>query len=104
MFFFFYETTKFSRKSCQNERFVQFSYIKSEKVACLESHCLKFGSDYICRKNEKNVIRRIFSSIVIPANFIHFRQRIGFKSALGNFSLLSGLMRTALTCLKQFKF
>ena len=39
----------------------------------------------------ENVIRRIFTSVVIPPNFIHFQPKISFKSVLGNFTSLSGL-------------
>ena len=51
---------------------------------------------YICRKME-NVIRRNFTSVIMPPNFIHFRPKIGFKISLGDFTYsLSWLFRTVL--------
>ena len=44
----------------------------------------------------KHIIRRIFNSISMYPNFMYFRQKIFFKSALESFASVSAHMRTAL--------
>ena len=44
----------------------------------------------------KNIIRRIFNSIIMHPNFMHFRQKIRFTSALENFTPVNGYLRTDL--------
>ena len=42
----------------------------------------------------KNFIERIFISMTMHPNFMHFRQKISFKSALKSFASVNGHLRT----------
>ena len=44
----------------------------------------------------KSINRRIFISIIMHSNVVHFCQNISFKSALKNFTPVSGHLRTVL--------
>ena len=57
---------------------------RSKKIAREKANRLKLVFHYMYKKM-KNVIRRIFTSVIMPRYFIHFRPKIGFKSALGSF-------------------
>ena len=58
-------------------------------------HLLKLESYHIYRKTEL-IIRRIFTPVVMPLNFIHFLLKVGFKSSLGSLTSLSWRLLTAL--------
>ena len=47
-------------------------------------------------RKTKNSIRRIFISIIMHPNFMQFRQKISFKTALEIFTPVSEHLRTAL--------
>ena len=51
---------------------------------------------YSIDRKIENFITHIFTSVVMPPNFILFSQKIGFKSALGGFSSLCEHLRIAL--------
>ena len=53
---------------------------------------------YNTDRKMKRTIRCIFISIIMHPNFMCFRQKISFKSALKIFTPVSGHLRTALTC------
>ena len=52
-----------------------------------------------CQKHGK--FRGIFTSIVMPPNFIRFRGKIGFKGALEYFISVKEHLRTALSYMNQ---
>ena len=86
------QTAQCSRKWCQN---VQLSNKNTEKVALAKTYRLRLEFNNIDRQTE-NVIRRNFILTITHTNFMHFRQKISFKSALESYASFSGHLRTAL--------
>ena len=93
---FFYCTDQYLRKLSQNKHFCQFSDKSDEKVVREKTYLLKLEF-YNTDRKMKSIIRCIFISIIMHPNFIHFRQKISFKSALEIFSPVNGHSRTALS-------
>ena len=73
----------------------QFSDKRDEKVVRENTYLLKLEIYNIDRKM-KSIIRGIFISIIMYPNFMHFRQKINFKSELETCTLVSGHLKTAL--------
>ena len=71
--------SKFSRKSVKENDLFPEGSDKNQAHEALNVY-------YFDRK-VKNAIRFIFTSVVMPLKFIHFRQKIDFKSNLENFVL-----------------
>ena len=65
------QSAQFSRKQNENEHLSQISDKSNEKVAHEKTYWLKLEFCYTDRKM-KNIIRRIFSSIIMHPNFMHF--------------------------------
>ena len=73
----------------------QFSDKSDKNLIRKKTHLLKLEFCNADRKM-KGIIRCIFISIIIHPNFIHFCQKISFKSALEIFTPVRGHLRTAL--------
>ena len=73
----------------------QFFDKSDEKVVREKIYLLKLEL-YNTDRKMKNIIRGIFGSVITHPNFMHFSQKISFKSALEIFTPISGHLRTAL--------
>ena len=83
------------KKQGQDDHLRQFSDNYDEKVAREKTYLLKLKFDNTDRKM-KRIIKRIFISIVMHPNLLHFRQKISFKSALEILTPVSRHLRIAL--------
>ena len=90
---------QYPRKQSQNEQLSQFSDKRDDKEACEKICRLKLEFYNIDRK-KKNITRRNFDSIIMHPNFMHFCQKISFKSILERFASASLHFGTALSKFK----
>ena len=95
VFRFSVKSPNIRKKRSQNEPFRQFSDKINEKVEREKTYLLKLEF-YNTDRKMKSTIRCIFISIVMHPNFMHFREKINFKSALEFFTPVSGHSRTVL--------
>ena len=73
---------------------VELIFIKGyEKVIFKKVHCRNLDSVQYTIIDRKivNITRRIFPSMLVPPDFINFRQKIGFKTALKSFASLTAI-------------
>ena len=85
---FFYKAIKFSRIKASKWTYKTIlGQNDLESNTWEKAHRLKLKYYYIYRKME-DVIRHIFTSVVMPLNFIHFRPKVGFQIALWSFTQL----------------
>ena len=52
---------------------------------------------YNTDRKVKSITKRIFISVIMHPNFMHFPQKTSFKSALESFASVDGHLRTALS-------
>ena len=74
---------------------INFREKMNKKVAHEKTYRLKLEF-YNTERKMKNIIRRIIISIIMYPNFIQFRQKISFKSALEIFTPVNMYFITAL--------
>ena len=91
-------------KQSQNEHLSQISDKRDEKVVHEKTYLMELEF-YNTDGKIKNIIRCIFISIIMHTNFMLFRQKISFKSALECFASVSAYFRRAFhkTCEKKLK-
>ena len=72
-------------------------------MECEGIYLLKFEF-YNTDRKMKSIFRHIFISVIMHPNFMHFRQKISFKSVLEICTPVSGHLRTALNLLLFVNF
>ena len=90
---FFYKSSRFYRKKCQNER---LSWLLGQ--IRWENSPRKSLSPETWFTERRKCHSTYFQHHRLPS-FINFRWKIGFKSPLGSFALVSGHLKTALRTL-----
>ena len=96
VFFVFLLNRTMLENQSQNEHLCQFSDKRDEKVVREKTYLLKLEF-YNTDRKMKSIIGCIFISIIMHPDFMHFRQKVNFKSALEIFTSVSGHWRTGLT-------
>ena len=91
------------RKNSQNAHLGQFSNKRDEKVVCKKTYLLKLEF-YNTERKMKNIIRRIYTLIIMNPNFMHFCQKISSKRALGSFISVSEYLNKRFCCSFSLKF
>ena len=79
----------------------QFSDKSDEKMASEKTYWLKLEF-YNTDRKMKNITRRFFISVTTHPNFMHFRRKVSFKSALEKFASVSRIREQPLS--ERFDF
>ena len=81
----------FEKKQSLNEHLRLFSDKSGERMVREKTYRLKLEF-YNTDRKMKSIIRRVFFSIIMHLNFMHFRLKVSFKSTLKSFPSVSEII------------